>query len=327
MHFVYGTFKRKDFKEMLDWMIVNRNKGYFVNLREFHVNDMDIEAYHSYDTPLQTAILADLKTICEDKEHFPVLTVIGLINNHYRSHYAFGYYTDSLFSELLRNARSASTGVTVSAYTDTSYQYPNMCGTLEDSYHYYDLSNSDEVSKCRSTWHWELKDNQRRYGDAGPFPNKHSNNVCPTSYNECWSTRPVSNYRTSLTISSNKCNEESVTVLDLSKYPKLKSVTIGDESFMYVNEVIITGLNELESVVIGNNSFTMMKNSFGNNSTRAFLLSNCPKMKSLKIGDYSFSDYSAFLTQGIPSAETIQIGDFSFISASFGLRSESGVEM
>ena len=137
----------------------------------------------------------------------------------------------------------------------------------------------------------------------------------------------MSNYRTSIVIDSNKCNEESVTVLDLSKYPKLKSVTIGDESFMYVNEVKITGLDELESVVIGNNSFTMMKNSFGNNSTRAFLLSNCPKMKSLKIGDYSFSDYSSFLTQGIPSAETIQIGDFSFRSASFGLRSGVGVEM
>ena len=104
----------------------------------------------------------------------------------------------------------------------------------------------------------------------------------------------MSNYRTSIVIDSNKCNEESVTVLDLSKYPKLKSVTIGDNCFMYTNEVIITGLNELESVVIGNNSFTMMKDSFGNNSTRSFHLKNCPVLKELKIGDYSFSDYGSY---------------------------------
>ena len=104
----------------------------------------------------------------------------------------------------------------------------------------------------------------------------------------------MSNYRTSIVIDSNKCNEESVTVLDLSKYPKLKSVTIGDNCFMYTNEVIITGLNELKSVVIGENSFTMMKDSFGNNSTRSFHLKNCPVLKELRIGDYSFSDYGSY---------------------------------
>ena len=118
-----------------------------------------------------------------------------------------------------------------------------------------------------------------------------------------------------------------MTVLDLSKYPKLKSVTIGDESFMYVNEVIITGLNELESVVIGENSFTMMKDSFGNNSTRSFHLKNCPVLKELKIGNYTFSDYSVCETKSVPSVETIEIGDYSFRYALFELRSESGVEL
>ena len=135
----------------------------------------------------------------------------------------------------------------------------------------------------------------------------------------------MSNYRTSIVIDSNKCNEESVTVLDLSKYPKLKSVTIGDNCFMYTNEVIITGLNELESVVIGENSFTMMKDSFGNNSTRSFHLKNCLVLKELKIGDYSFSNYTVCETESIPSVETIEMGDYSFRYALFELRSESGV--
>ena len=135
----------------------------------------------------------------------------------------------------------------------------------------------------------------------------------------------MSNYRTSIVIDSNKCNEESVTVLDLSKYPKLKSVTIGDNCFMYTNEVIITGLNELESVVIGENSFTKKKNSFGYNLVRSFHLKNCPVLKELRIGDYSFSDYTVCETESIPSVETIEMGDYSFRYALFELRSESGV--
>ena len=127
----------------------------------------------------------------------------------------------------------------------------------------------------------------------------------------------MSNYRTSLSISSNKCNEESVTVLDLSKYPKLKSVTIGDNCFMYTNEVIISGLNELESVVIGENSFTMMKDSFSNNSTRSFHLKNCPVLKELKIGDYSFSDYSVCDMENVNALEVIAMGDSSDWTTNF----------
>ena len=116
-----------------------------------------------------------------------------------------------------------------------------------------------------------------------------------------------------------------MTVLDLSKYPKLKSVTIGDNSFMYTNEVIISGLNELESVVIGENSFTMMKDSFSNNSTRSFHLKNCPVLKELRIGNYTFSDYTVCEMESIPSVEAIEMGDYSFRYALFELRSESGV--
>ena len=127
----------------------------------------------------------------------------------------------------------------------------------------------------------------------------------------------MSNNITSIVIDNNKCNEESVTVLDLSKYPKLKSVTIGDESFMYVNEVIITGLNELESVVIGENSFTQHKNGYGNDLNRHFYLKNCPKLKSLKIGIDSFSDYSVIEIENVDALEVIEIGVLNEWSDSF----------
>ena len=52
-----------------------------------------------------------------------------------------------------------------------------------------------------------------------------------------------------------KCNSANVTVLDLSKYPKLKSVMIGKDSFWYADKLRMVGMNALESVIIGENCF------------------------------------------------------------------------
>ena len=42
---------------------------------------------------------------------------------------------------------------------------------------------------------------------------------------------------TEITIPSNSLNDASLTVLDLSRFRRLKRIVIGDECFMYVNEV------------------------------------------------------------------------------------------
>lgn len=84
---------------------------------------------------------------------------------------------------------------------------------------------------------------------------------------------------------------------------------IGDESFMYVNEVSIIGLRELESVQIGENCFTTHKNGYGTNSNGRFYLKNCPKFKSLKIGRNSFSDYSVCEIENVNALESIEMGD------------------
>ena len=41
--------------------------------------------------------------------------------------------------------------------------------------------------------------------------------------------------------------------------PKLRLLEVGDECFEYVKEVKLIGLNQLERVVIGENSFTTNK--------------------------------------------------------------------
>ena len=116
-------------------------------------------------------------------------------------------------------------------------------------------------------------------------------------------------------------NDPSFTVLDFSRFESVRSVVIGDECFKYVNETSIIGLNELESVEIGMSSFTQYKNGWGNDPNRHFYLKNCPKLKSLKIGDYSFSDYSEIEIENVDALEVIEMGHTSFYYASLELKS------
>ena len=120
-----------------------------------------------------------------------------------------------------------------------------------------------------------------------------------------------------LWIGSNVCPFENVTSLDLSMYPSLRSVTIADESFLYVDEVNLVGLSMLESVEIGMNSFTKNKNSAGNDPNRHFYLKNCPKLKSLKMGRYSFSDYSVIEIENVDALEVIEMGELNEWSYNF----------
>ena len=145
--------------------------------------------------------------------------------------------------------------------------------------------------------------------------------IIPKSYKECWSNETVWNDIESLVIPDRVCNEESVTALDLSKYPKLKSVTIGDESFMKVKKVKMVRLNELQNVEIGLNSFTNNTDWGGNDPNRHFYLKNCPKLESLRIGSYSFFDYSVIEIENVDALEVIEMGDMNEWSYSFHLAS------
>ena len=124
-------------------------------------------------------------------------------------------------------------------------------------------------------------------------------------------------------------NDASLTVLDLSRFQYLKELVVGNESFMYVNELKLIGLSELESVEIGMNSFTRSKNGYGQDPNRHFYLKNCPMLKSLKMGRYSFSDYTVIEIENVNALEAIEMGNannleaesYNFHSASLELRS------
>ena len=55
-------------------------------------------------------------------------------------------------------------------------------------------------------------------------------------------------------------------------------------------------------------SFTKKKNGAGNDPNRHFYLKNCPKLKSLKMGRYSFSDYTVCEIENVNALEVIEMG-------------------
>ena len=135
---------------------------------------------------------------------------------------------------------------------------------------------------------------------------------------------------TELVVPSNRCNSRKIKMLDFRAFPQLKSIVIGDECFENVNKVKLIGLNQLESVVIGKNCFTREKNSAwpDYNPHRHFYLKNCERLRELKMGRYSFSDYTVCRIENVPSLEVIEMGDLNreslnFYYASLELKSDS----
>ena len=116
---------------------------------------------------------------------------------------------------------------------------------------------------------------------------------------------------TRITVSNNCGNEESLDVLDFSRFTYLRELIVGDESYENVNQMSLVGLDYLRKVEIGDSSFTKKKNSFGYDPNRHFYLKNCNNVKELRIGQYSFSDYSSVEMHGLPSLETMTVGDLS----------------
>ena len=127
---------------------------------------------------------------------------------------------------------------------------------------------------------------------------------------ECSGTT-ISRYITELVVPSYRCNSEKMNTLDLSLFPQLKSIVIGDDCFMYVKEVKLIGLGRLERVVIGENSFTKEKSDNDKNASGLYVKS-CELLRELKIGNHSFEEYSACEIENVPSLKVIEVGDDCF---------------
>ena len=99
------------------------------------------------------------------------------------------------------------------------------------------------------------------------------------------------------------CNDMQLTSLDFSRFSGLTVIRIGSHSLRYVNEVIENGC------------FTKCSDLF--NPNRHFYLKDCERLRKLKIGCYSFSDYSVCEIDSLPSLEVIMIGALGVNTCSF----------
>ena len=78
--------------------------------------------------------------------------------------------------------------------------------------------------------------------------------------------------------------------------------------------------------MIGKHCFTLPAWE-GVNPDNSFYLKNCERLRELKIGHYSFPDYSVIEIENVPSLEVIEMGELedgsNFRAASLELKSDS----
>ena len=163
-----GTMKREGMAAVIQWMVDNRDKGYFVNLEYFQIsghNAADYNSLTSNGTALQNQIVSNLYTMCVDKENFPKLNTLNFNGNGYNEF-------NNGFDAALRSACNLTeTDVLIHAI-EVSVSYRTMCSTgYTDNYKYYDMNNEKDVGKCRYTWNWEMDDVVNVYAPSGPYPN------------------------------------------------------------------------------------------------------------------------------------------------------------
>ena len=126
------------------------------------------------------------------------------------------------------------------------------------------------------------------------------------------------NHIEELIVESNSCHGREWTALDLSFISHLQLFEVGDECFENVKEVKLIALSMLERVVIGKKSFTKEKNDWPSyDATRHFYLKNCERVRELKMGHHSFSDYSVCEIENVPSLEVIEMGELNEWSYNF----------
>ena len=89
----------------------------------------------------------------------------------------------------------------------------------------------------------------------------------------------------------------------------IKRIVIGGYCFENVRVFELDELSELESVVIGEKSFWI---STSERSDGSYRIMNCPKLKSIEIGDVSFYDYHSFELNNLPSLQSIVLGNRCF---------------
>ena len=125
-------------------------------------------------------------------------------------------------------------------------------------------------------------------------------------------------FMSEIVISPDSCNEANVTRLDLGSLKYLKRITIGNNCFMFVSQLLIMDMKEMESVEIGRECF-LSEYAYGADMYKhcRFKMMNCPMLRSLEIGDQSFRHYSECTIEHVDALETLRIGSIEEYGSNF----------
>ena len=96
-----------------------------------------------------------------------------------------------------------------------------------------------------------------------------------------------------------------MSVFDTDCLKGIERLEIGGHCFEKVDRFVIDGLNELESVVIGKNSFEL-DNEDNLEGSRCVIM-NCDQLRQIHIEESSFRWYESFELKNLPSLISIQL--------------------
>ena len=100
-------------------------------------------------------------------------------------------------------------------------------------------------------------------------------------------------------ISDECCNDIEYTTFDFSRFYNVEEIIIGNDCFENVDTFIVNRLNTLKSLKIGDRSFSRIKSDgdwdydrVKNDCMYRFQISNCNELESIEIGRFSFVSFN-----------------------------------
>lgn len=117
------------------------------------------------------------------------------------------------------------------------------------------------------------------------------------------------------------CNDRDLISVNLSVYKCLKRIEIGTHCFMFVKKLIVAGLNELESVVIGSDSFSETGLS---EMYYHVVFKDCPRLREVEIDCGSFIHDFVRKNYGLEVSEVIAVDSVKTVSDTFSHAEEEG---
>ena len=112
---------------------------------------------------------------------------------------------------------------------------------------------------------------------------------------------------TSIRMNDGLCNESVMNEWDLSVYPDLTELTVGDDCIRHMRSVVLSGFACLEKVTIG-------CNCGGSAAGGRFELAHCDQLRSVRIGSDSFVEWGEFVLKDCSLVAEVSIGDGSFVA-------------